>query len=67
MEVVEVIFDTGKTSFETLAKLFFEIHDPTQSDGQGPDIGNQYYSIIFYTNQEQKYIAQNLIDTLKGK
>lgn len=67
VEAVEVIFDTEKTSFETLAKLFFEIHDPTQSDGQGPDIGNQYYSIIFYTNQEQKDIAQKLIDILKGK
>jgi peptide methionine sulfoxide reductase msrA/msrB len=64
---VEVIFDTEKTSFETLAKLFFEIHDPTQSDGQGPDIGNEYYSIIFYTNQEQKNIAQKLIDILKEK
>jgi len=67
LEVVEVSYDTSKVDFETLARLFFEIHDPTQTNGQGPDIGPQYLSAIFYTNEKQKQIAQKLIDTLKSK
>ena len=66
-EVVEVVFDKEKTSFEEIAKLFFEIHDPTQVDGQGPDIGNQYRSIIFYTTPKQKDITEKLIAILKKK
>lgn len=67
VEALEVVFDTKKTSFEELAKLFFEIHDPTQINRQGPDIGDQYRSVIFYTNQGQYDTAQNLIDILKEK
>jgi len=67
VEAIEIVFDPEKTSYETLAKLFFEIHDPTQVDGQGPDIGNQYLSVIFYMNDEQKKIAEKLIDILKEK
>jgi peptide methionine sulfoxide reductase msrA/msrB len=66
-EVVEVIFDPKKTSYETLARLFFEIHDPTQKNRQGPDIGDQYRSAVFYTNHEQKETAEKLIRILKGK
>ncbi len=66
-ETVEVIFDPQKISFRELAKYFFEIHDPTQLERQGPDIGNQYRSAIFYTNDEQKMIAQELIEILKSK
>lgn len=66
-EAVRIIFDPQIVNFETLAKLFFEIHDPTQADGQGPDIGAQYRSVIFYANDEQKQIAQKLIDILKSK
>lgn len=66
-ETLEIIFDTSKTSFEDLAKLFFEIHDPTQVNRQGPDIGNQYRSEIFYTNETQKNIAQKLTNILKEK
>lgn len=64
-EVVEVIFDNSKTSFEEIAKLFFEIHNPSQVNRQGPDVGDQYRSEIFYTSEEQKNIAQKLIDELK--
>ena len=67
LEVVEVSYDTSKVDFETLAKLFFEIHDPTQTNGQGPDIGPQYLSAVFYTDDEQKEIAQKLIEELKTK
>jgi peptide-methionine (S)-S-oxide reductase/peptide methionine sulfoxide reductase msrA/msrB len=54
LEVVEVSYDENIVSFEDLAKLFFEIHDFTQTNGQGPDIGTQYLSAIFYVDDEQK-------------
>jgi len=66
-EAVEVIFDPSQVTYEELTRLFFEIHDPTQADGQGPDIGNQYRSEIFYLNDEQKKVAENLIGILKSK
>lgn len=66
-ETVEVVFDPSKTSFETLAKLFFEIHDPTQVNRQGPDVGHQYRSAIFFVNEEQKQTAEKLINVLKEK
>ncbi|MBD3637694.1 MAG: bifunctional methionine sulfoxide reductase B/A protein [Crocinitomicaceae bacterium] len=59
-EAVMVVFDPSKTDYETLAKLFFETHDPTQVNRQGPDIGEQYRSEIFYMNEEQKEIAERL-------
>ncbi|MEN6619183.1 MAG: bifunctional methionine sulfoxide reductase B/A protein [Rikenellaceae bacterium] len=67
VEAVEVIYDASQVDYETLAKLFFEIHDPTQSDRQGPDIGEQYRSEIFYKTAKQKEIAEKLINTLKAK
>jgi len=66
-EAIEVIFDNSLTSFEEMAKLFFEIHDPTQVDRQGPDIGTQYRSVIFYLNEEQKNTSEKLIKILMDK
>ncbi|NOZ07995.1 MAG: bifunctional methionine sulfoxide reductase B/A protein [FCB group bacterium] len=67
VEAVEVTFDPEVISYEELAKLFFETHDPTQKNGQGPDIGSQYLSKLFYFDAEQKSIAENLIKRLEAK
>lgn len=66
-EAVEVVYDPAQTDYETLARLFFEIHDPTQVDRQGPDIGEQYRSAVFYLDDEQKAVAEKLIGILKDK
>lgn len=67
-EAVRILFDPSLVSYVELAKLFFEIHDPTQTDGQGPDLGSQYRSEVFYTSLQQKATAERLIKmlTLKG-
>jgi len=67
VEALEVTFDPGKTSFDALARLFFEVHDPTQKNGQGPDIGEQYLSVVFYRNEDQKQTAEKLVAILRGK
>jgi len=67
LEIVEVTYDTRKVSYEDLAKFFFEIHDPTQANGQGPDIGEQYLSAIFFNNEDEEMTAHKLIDILKNK
>ncbi|RLD66369.1 MAG: methionine sulfoxide reductase [Bacteroidetes bacterium] len=67
IEALEVVFNPSEISYEDLTKLFFEIHDPTQVDRQGPDIGEQYKSAIFYRDEEQKAIAEDLITILKSK
>lgn len=64
-EAVRVIYDKEETNFEQLTTFFLEIHDPTQSNGQGPDLGPQYQSAIFYYDEEQKIIAQDLLKQLK--
>ena len=67
LETVAVTYDPTAVDYETLAKFFFEIHDPTQINGQGPDIGTQYLSAVFYKNNTEKKILQRLIDILKEK
>ncbi|NLT03197.1 MAG: bifunctional methionine sulfoxide reductase B/A protein [Bacteroidales bacterium] len=66
-EAVSIFFDPDITTYEHLAKVFFEIHDPEQADGQGPDIGPQYRSEIFYTTPQQREVAEKLINLLKEK
>ena len=63
-EAVEVTFDPTVTDFETLARLFFETHDPTQVDRQGPDIGTQYRSAVFFLDEEQRAAAERLVGLL---
>lgn len=64
-EVIRVLYDPTKISYEDLTKYFFEIHDPTQTNGQGPDLGEQYLSIIFYYNEMQKQTALKVIVELE--
>lgn len=66
-EALEVVFDPSIVSFEKLAKLFFEIHDFTQVNRQGPDIGEQYRSGVFYLNDEQKKTTEDIIKILSDK
>ena len=67
LECVEVEYDETITSFENLVQLFFETHDFTQTDGQGPDIGSQYLSCIFFNNEVEKQIAEKYIEILTDK
>ena len=70
-EAVRVKFDEDKVSYEELVNLFFKMHDPTMLNRQGPDIGTQYRSEIFYTDENQKKIAEKIKnefnDKFKGK
>ena len=65
LEVVKVAYNPKEVSYEELAKLFFEIHDPTQKNGQGPDIGEQYLSAVFVNNKEEEQIIKKLISQLE--
>jgi len=66
-ETVMLVFNKNIVSFEELCRYFFEIHNFEQVDGQGPDIGLQYRSVVFYTHEKQKEVALNLIDMLTSK
>ncbi len=59
-EVVEIKFDQSQISFETILEVFFTVHDPTQLNRQGNDVGTQYRSVIFYLDQDQKRIAEKM-------
>ena len=65
VEAVLVEYDDTQVSYETLCKVFFEIHDPAQTDGVGPDIGAQYRSCIFYRNESQKQTAEHVMQILR--
>lgn len=65
-EAIRVLYDPSKVSYEAVTKYFFEIHDPTQTNGQGPDIGAQYLSVIFYYDEAQRKIAQSLVNELEN-
>ena len=70
-EVVKLDFDEKIISYEKILKIFFQIHDPTTLNSQGPDFGTQYRSEIFYLNENQKKIAEKVLndinDRLSGK
>lgn len=59
-EVVLVEYETGKISFETLCRHFFRMHDPTQLNRQGPDVGDNYRSCIYYLSDEQRETAEQV-------
>jgi peptide-methionine (S)-S-oxide reductase len=60
-EAIEIIFDPAKTSFRQILEFFFQIHDPTTLNRQGNDLGTSYRSAIFYTNDEQRRVAEDTI------
>ena len=70
-EVVKIDFDEKIISYEKILKIFFQIHDPTTLNSQGPDFGTQYRSEIFYLNDNQKVVAERVLrdvnDRMSGK
>jgi peptide methionine sulfoxide reductase msrA/msrB len=66
-EVARVVYDLAKTNYHSVLKRFFEIHDPTQRFGQGPDQGQQYESAVFYYNDDQYKEAQSLLKILRER
>lgn len=67
LEAVKVIYDPAVVTYEALVKFFFEIHDPTQKDGQGPDRGSQYLSAVFVENGNDRKIVEEIIALLHTK
>ncbi len=67
VEAVLVEYDPSVITYEELCKLFFELHDPAQTDGVGPDLGPQYRSCIFYADEQQRQTSLALIDLLRQK
>ena len=66
-EVVKIDYDEKIITYEEILKIFFEIHDPTTLNSQGPDFGTQYRSEIFYLNDNQKKIAEDVLDQVNKK
>ena len=65
-EATKIIFNPDEVSYDTLLQQFFRMHDPTQLNRQGPDVGDQYRSAIFYLNEAQKTQAKAVIDKLNA-
>lgn len=65
-EVVQIVFDSDTITYRDLLRVFFSIHDPTQLNRQGEDVGTQYRSIILYHDDEQKRIAGEVMEEMKG-
>ena len=66
-EVVKLDFDEKIITYEKILKIFFQIHDPTTLNSQGPDFGTQYRSEIFFLNDNQKRIAQKVLDDVNER
>ena len=66
-EVVKLDFDEKTISYEKILKIFFQIHDPTTLNSQGPDFGTQYRSEIFYLNENQKIIAERVLNEVNER
>ena len=66
-EVVKLTFDAEKISYEKIIEYFFDFHDPTTLNRQGPDIGSQYRSEIFFYDEEQKRISLSIIEKISKK
>ena len=66
-EVVRLDFDEKTISYEKILKIFFQIHDPTTLNSQGPDFGTQYRSEIFYLNNKQKIIAEKILEEVNER
>lgn len=66
-EVVEITYDKTKTNLDEIFKVFFTVHDPTTLNRQGADVGTQYRSVIFYKNENEKKVAQDLIKDLNNE
>lgn len=65
-ETVEIEFDPATVSYQDLLRVFFTVHDPTQKNRQGPDIGEQYRSAVFYVTDEQRSAAERAISDLEA-
>lgn len=65
-EVVQVVYDPQMVTFEKLLEVFWVCHDPTQRDRQGPDVGTQYRSAIFFHDESQQEAAQSSMDALEA-
>jgi peptide-methionine (S)-S-oxide reductase len=63
-EVVQIEYDPSVVSYEELLEVFFTVHDPTQLDRQGPDVGTQYRSIILYHDEEERELAESYVEAL---
>lgn len=66
-EVVEVTYETSKLSYKDILSIFFDIHDPTTLNRQGNDTGSQYRSVIYYLDDSQKTIANEMVTSIANK